>query len=317
MKYWYYPDMEKYFDNQQRIVAVGIANILDETGTDNIDYRGIIKTIEGMYIDSINNGMQDQIDYRPLFVVYDRDNRVLYSSQTQGEPLRLPPSVLSGSVKYAGANWHLAGSWSEKQYRVIVGESFADRSTLFGNPAESTAVPLLGILAAIIITLLFTAYFSLRPLRQIARTISDRQPGNLSPINVSEQYQEIRPVVVEVNKLMARIDAANQREKRFMADAAHELRTPIAAVLAQLHLLTQVSEQQERREIIGDMQQGLDRAASLSRQLINLAKLEAEDFPLKIEAVDIYADIGKCIAQHVPYALERMWNSRSTAARTW
>ena len=95
---------------------------------------------------------------------------------------------------------------------MIVGESFADRSTLFGNPAESTAVPLLGILAAIIITLLFTAYFSLRPLRQIARTISDRQPGNLSPINVSEQYQEIRPVVVEVNKLMARIDAANQRE---------------------------------------------------------------------------------------------------------
>ncbi|HEB0139798.1 TPA: HAMP domain-containing histidine kinase, partial [Serratia marcescens] len=85
----------------------------------------------------------------------------------------------------------------------------------------------------------------------------------------------------------------------------HELRTPIAAVLAQLHLLTQVSEQQERREIIGDMQQGLDRAASLSRQLINLAKLEAEDFPLKIEAVDIYAEIGKCIAQHVPYALEK------------
>ncbi|HEJ7046013.1 TPA: two-component sensor histidine kinase [Serratia marcescens] len=306
VKYWYYPDMEKYFDNQQRIVAAGIANILDETGTDNIDYLGIIKTIEGMYIDSINNGMQDQIDYHPLFVVYDRENRMLYSSLTQGEPLRLPPSVLSGSVKYAGANWHLAGSWSEKrQYRVIVGESFNDRTTQFGNPAESTAVPLLGILAAIIVTLLFTAYFSLRPLRQIARTISDRQPGNLSPINVSEQYQEIRPVVMEVNKLMARIDAANQREKRFMADAAHELRTPIAAVLAQLHLLTQVSEQQERREIIGDMQQGLDRAASLSRQLINLAKLEAEDFPLKIEAVDIYAEIGKCIAQHVPYALEK------------
>ncbi|MEX0633969.1 hypothetical protein M8494_26290 [Serratia ureilytica] len=109
--------------------------------------------------------------------------------------------------------------------------------------------------------MLFTAYFSLRPLRQIARTISDRQPGNLSPINVSEQYQEIRPVVVEVNKLIARIDA-NQREKRFMADAAHELRTPIAAVLAQLHLLTQVSEQQGAP---GDHRRhaaGLDRAAS-------------------------------------------------------
>ena len=199
---------------------------------------------------------------------------------------------------------------------MIVGESFADRSTLFGNPAESTAVPLLGILAAIIITLLFTAYFSLRPLRQIARTISDRQPGNLSPINVSEQYQEIRPVVVEVNKLMARIDAANQREKRFMADAAHELRTPIAAVLAQLHLLTRQraagAPGNHRRHAAGAGSRGV--AVAPADQP---AKLEAEDFPLKIEAVDIYADIGKCIAQHVPYALKRMWNSRSTAARTW
>lgn len=188
---------------------------------------------------------------------------------------------------------------------MIVGESFDNRTTIFGNPAESTAIPLLVILAAIIVTLLITAYFSLRPLRQIARTISDRKPGNLSPINVRAQYQEIRPVVLEINKLMTRIDAANQREKRFMADAAHELRTPIAAVLAQLHLLTQVADKTERQEIIGDMQLGLDRAASLSRQLIDLAKLESEDFPLKIEAVDIYAEISKCIAQHVPYAMEK------------
>ena len=112
VKYWYYPDMEKYFDNQQRIVAVGIANILDETGTDNIDYRGIIKTIEGMYIDSINNGMQDQIDYRPLFVVYDRDNRVLYSSQTQENrcacrlrccPVPLSTPAPTGILPAAGA----------------------------------------------------------------------------------------------------------------------------------------------------------------------------------------------------------------------
>ena len=306
VKYFYYPDAEKYLDNQQRLVALGIANILDKTDIADPRYIDIIKDIEEMYIESIKNGAVEELDYRPLFLVYDRDNRLIYASPRQEQPLNLPPTVLTGTISYANVEWHIAGSWSDKQqFRVIVGESFDNRTTIFGNPAESTALPLLGILAAIIITLLFTAYFSLRPLRQIARTISDRQPGNLSPINVRAQYQEIRPVVVEVNKLMARIDAANQREKRFMADAAHELRTPIAAVLAQLHLLTQVGEQQERREIIADMQQGLDRAASLSRQLINLAKLEAEDFPLKIEAVDIYAEIGKCIAQHVPYALEK------------
>lgn len=306
VKYLYYPDAEKYLDNQQRIVALGIANILDKTDITEHNYLEIIKDIEIMYIDSIKNGMQDEIDYRPLFLVYDHNNQMLYASPPQEKPLSLPPSVLSGTISYANVKWHIAGSWSDKQrFRVIVGESFDNRTTIFGNPAESTAIPLLVVLAAIIVTLLITAYFSLRPLRQIARMISDRKPGNLSPINVREQYQEIRPVVLEINKLMTRIDAANQREKRFMADAAHELRTPIAAVLAQLHLLTQVADKTERQEIIEDMQQGLDRAASLSRQLIDLAKLESENFPLKIEAVDIHAEISKCLAQHVPYALEK------------
>ncbi|CAI1999285.1 ATP-binding protein [Serratia plymuthica] len=306
VKYLYYPDAEKYLDNQQRLVARGIANILDKTDITEHNYVDIIKDIEIMYIDSIKNGMQDEIDYRPLFLVYDHNNQIIYASPPQEKPLSLPPSVLSGTISYANVKWHIAGSWSDKQrFRVIVGESFDNRTTIFGNPAESTAIPLLVVLAAIIVTLLITAYFSLRPLRQIARMISDRKPGNLSPINVREQYQEIRPVVLEINKLMTRIDAANQREKRFMADAAHELRTPIAAVLAQLHLLTQVADKTERQEIIEDMQQGLDRAASLSRQLIDLAKLESENFPLKMEAVDIHAEISKCIAQHVPYALEK------------
>lgn len=104
---------------------------------------------------------------------------------------------------------------------------------------------------------------------------------------------------------MARIDAANIREKQFMADAAHELRTPIAAVIAQLHLLSLVDDQHEREEIIDDMKQSLDRAAALSHQVIDLARLECDDFPLKIETLDIYNIIGNAIAQRVPYAISK------------
>lgn len=306
VKYLYFPDMEKYFDNQQRIVAQGIANILDETDISQPSYRKIIKNIEVMYIDSMNNDMGDNINYQPFFVIYDRQNQVIYASPPQTEALNLPPSTLSGTVSYAGVKWHIAGSWSNKQqFRVIIGESYSDRIMLFGNPAENTAIPLLIILVAMIVTLLVTAYLSLRPLRQTVRMISSRKPGNLSAIDVRQQYQEIRPIVVEINKLMARIDAANQREKRFMADAAHELRTPVAAVLAQLHLLTLVTDKTERQEIIEDMYCGLERAASLSRQLIDLANLEAENFPLNIQPVDIHVEISKCLAQHVPFALEK------------
>lgn len=188
---------------------------------------------------------------------------------------------------------------------MFIGESVEDRGHVIGNPVEGTFVPFLFILATVILAILITAYFSLRPLRQAAELISNRRPRNLTPINVSQQFKEIRPIFKELNQLMARIDTANIREKQFMADAAHELRTPIAAVIAQLHLLSLVDDQQEREEIIDDMKQSLDRAAALSHQLIDLARLECDDFPLKIETLDIYNVIGNAIAQRVPYAITK------------
>ncbi|MCZ0274354.1 two-component sensor histidine kinase, partial [Escherichia coli] len=94
-----------------------------------------------------------------------------------------------------------------------------------------------------------TAYFSIRPIKQVAKVISSRQPGNLTAIEMKDVHKETRPIISAINQLMARVDAANLREKRFMADAAHELRTPIAAVTAQLHLLMNIDNPKEKAEI--------------------------------------------------------------------
>ena len=119
------------------------------------------------------------------------------------------------------------------------------------------------------------------------------------------QYNEMRPVLHAINQLMQRVDAANLREKQFMADAARELRTPIAAVLAQIHLLKQIDDPAERNEITADMEISLDRAVSLSRQLIDLARLETEDYPLKMEEIDLTQALSHTIAMLVPYALRK------------
>lgn len=127
----------------------------------------------------------------------------------------------------------------------------------------------------------------------------------MTPIEVKEQYKEIRPIITAINNLMLRVDAANQREKRFMADAAHELRTPIAAVIAQLHLLMQIDNVKEREEIVKDMQAALNRAASLSHQLIDLARLEAEDFSVNKEQINIPTLISHITSSHVPHAISQ------------
>lgn len=302
----YLADFEKVYNKQQEIIAEGFANTLEIVADQPEIVQKISRNLQGMYIDAMLNGEDDTLQYLPWFIVLDKNNDLIYTNRPE---LPLPTRVLSlasEKISVAGEKWVLSYSWGEQhKIKVFIGESVEDRGHVIGNPIEGTFVPFLFILGTVIFAILITAYFSLRPLRQAAELISNRKPRNLIPINVNQQFKEIRPIFKELNQLMARIDAANIREKQFMADAAHELRTPIAAVIAQLHLLSLVDNIQEREEIIEDMKQSLDRAAALSHQLIDLARLECDDFPIKITNFDIYNVIGNAIAQRVPYALTK------------
>ncbi|EMG9425618.1 GHKL domain-containing protein [Proteus mirabilis] len=302
----YLADFETIYNKQQEIIAEGFANTLETVSSQPETVKQIAHHLQNMYIDTMLNGEDDDLHYLPWFIVLNKDNDLIYTNRPE---LSLPKRVLSlasEKISVAGEKWYLSYSWGKQhKIKVFIGESVEDRGHVIGNPISGTFVPFLFILATVILAILITAYFSLRPLRQAAELISNRKPRNLTPINVGQQFKEIRPIFKELNQLMARIDAANIREEQFMADAAHELRTPIAAVIAQLHILSLVDEKQEREEIIEDMKQSLDRAAALSHQLIDLARLECDDFPIKIESFDVYNIIGNAIAQRVPYALTK------------
>lgn len=302
----YLADFEQIYNKQQEIIAEGFANTLETVADQPEIAKNIAHNLQNMYTDTMLNGEDETIQYVPWFIALDENNGLIYTNRPD---LPIPTQVLSLAserVSVAGEKWILSYSWGEKhKIKVFIGESVEDRGHVIGNPIEGTFIPFLFILATVILAILITAYFSLRPLRQAAELISNRKPRNLTPIKVNQQFKEIRPIFKELNQLMERIDTANIREKQFMADAAHELRTPIAAVIAQLHLLSLVDDQQEREEIVNDMKQSLDRAAALSHQLIDLARLECDDFPLKIETIDIYNVIGNAIAQRVPYAITK------------
>ncbi|MGB3255106.1 histidine kinase dimerization/phospho-acceptor domain-containing protein [Buttiauxella gaviniae] len=309
LTFYYLPDSgEKSLDQQLQSISQGIGDMSEDIDEGKGNYVKFVYDFENMFIKAIDTGLNNGFNYRPLIAVFDKQNQLIYTSpDTMSDVIRtLPNNKMSGVLDYAGDRWHIFGSMSKNQnYRVIVGETHSDRAVRLGSPVGLTAIPLAIILGTIVLTILFTAYYSLRPLSMTAKMIASRQPGNFTAIEVKDQYQEIRPIIIEINQLMARIEAADMREKRFMADAAHELRTPIAAALAQLHLLAQLQNWEERQEVIEDMQRGLDRAASLSRQLIDISRLESDSFTLKVGPVDVYDEIGKCIAFYAPYGLKK------------
>lgn len=301
LKIFYLPDVNDDFNQQQKIVTQGFVDSLNVV-SDNPEYfKGIAASLQKMYTDAMENGLD--VSYQPFVIVRNSRGDTLYRNS---DKVDIPQNILFEELKAKYPDWHFTGVWnSERTFEVILAESYSDRLSMIGSPAEGTAIPLLFILGLMLIAIIITAYFSQRPLRQAAMIISSRQPGNLTPIGVKQQYKELRPIITAINNLMARVESANQREKRFMADAAHELRTPIAAVIAQLHLLMQIQNVKEKEEIVEDMQETLNRAALLSHQLIDLARLEADDFSLNKQQFDLSELISHIISLHVPHAINQ------------
>ncbi|MER5098250.1 ATP-binding protein [Providencia stuartii] len=301
LQFFYLPDIDDDFNLQQQIVTEGFASTLGTVANNPEYFERIMTSLQKMYTDAMENGLE--VSYRPFVAVRNQHGDVLYRNSDQ---IKITDNILFNDLKKQYPNWHFTFAWNdEHSIEVILGESYFDRKSIIGSPAEGTAIPLLFILGIMLIAIIITAYFSLRPLRQAATIIASRKPGNLTPISVKEQYKEIRPIITAINNLMSRVDAANQREKRFMADAAHELRTPIAAVIAQLHLLMQIQNVKEKEEIVNDMQAALNRASSLSHQLIDLARLEAEDFSVNKEQINLPVLISHITSLHVPHSINQ------------
>lgn len=125
-----------------------------------------------------------------------------------------------------------------------------------------------------------TVRSGLAPLQQLAQRISRRRAGDLAPVQVDRLYAETAPVIHELNALLAHEAQRLEAERRFLADAAHELRTPLAAINAQAHQLLTEPDPAARADAAHALQQGITRASHLLTQLLTLARADAAAQPV-------------------------------------
>ncbi len=115
---------------------------------------------------------------------------------------------------------------------------------------------------------------SLRPVTALRRTLLARQPLDLTPLPVAPIPTELQPLVEAFNGQLARVDEALQNERRFIADAAHELRTPLAVLIAHADLALRANTIEEKNAALQRLSAGVQRSARLSEQLLDLARLD-------------------------------------------
>jgi signal transduction histidine kinase len=144
----------------------------------------------------------------------------------------------------------------------------------------------------------------LRPLRRLSRAITSRGAGSLSPVEVEAQHAELQPLVAALDDLLMRLRYKVESEQLFVANAAHELRTPLAVITAQAHALVKAGTATEQVEAESRLNCAIERASHLIHQLLAVARLQMER-PGELSTVDVTLLAQKELANFVPAALER------------
>ncbi|OYU42644.1 MAG: two-component sensor histidine kinase, partial [Burkholderiales bacterium PBB4] len=177
-----------------------------------------------------------------------------------------------------GESWRVfAARGDHSDVQVYVGERIHTRQEIVLTVLRGMLLPLLVALPLLAVLLWSSVRLVLAPLRKLSEQVSLRDPQALSPLPLEGLPTEMQSLVGELNALLARIALMVETERRFTADAAHELRTPIAAIRAQAQVAMGAgADEAQRRVALETTLAGCDRAARLVDQLLTLARLEVE-----------------------------------------
>jgi len=238
----------------------------------------------------------------------DKDARIVV--QRLGAPpgpqgLSLPPNLPDGMqvVHADGHDWRVFVRPGPSG-RIAVAQRTDLRSDAAIDSAQRTLFPLLALVPLLALLAAVVVRRALRPLRQLAQGVDARSEADLQPLPEADVPHEILPFVHSINRLLARLAAAMEQQRRFVADAAHELRTPIAVLSMQVDNLKPLQLPPAAQERVSALQQGLRRARAVVEQLLSLARSQGGQ-AVHWQQVDAVAVLRDVIADLLPLAESR------------
>ncbi|GHD64747.1 ATP-binding protein [Jeongeupia chitinilytica] len=207
--------------------------------------------------------------HRTAFALYDKQGRLQEASTSPPLPLL---DGDRGEFDFNGQRWVIRVATSA-HHTMVLGEPIAVRDYTALDTAGDLALPMLAVLALLLPLVLWLVWRGLQPVRDFAEAVAARTPERLEPLT-QPAPPELAPLQGTLNRLFDELGAAFARERRFTADAAHELRTPLAAVQIQLEVAERARDPERRDRAMTQALAACGRASRLVGQLLALARLE-------------------------------------------
>lgn len=243
---------------------------------------------------------REQFDF--AVQIWSADGSKIYLSHTRSRA-RLPDRATLGfsDVVADGERWRVYSILARG--RVIqVGQPFEVRERIAASAALRSLTPLLFLAPLVALAIWWLVGRSLAPVEQIARELRQRDANRLDPIPEAGIPIEVEPMVRSLNGLLGRLRASFTAQRAFVADAAHELRTPIAALKLQAGLVARARDSEARALALRELNAGIDRSAHLVDQLLMLARSEPQARDPASEGVDLAAIIRSVVTEMLPLA---------------
>ncbi|MEF9943081.1 MAG: sensor histidine kinase N-terminal domain-containing protein [Burkholderiaceae bacterium] len=256
----------------------------------------------------------DQVYYLVLglsgeWVAGDRDLPI----PPEDEPPHSGGPVQFRSDQLRGIDVRIAYTWVElrvadkpRYVLVEVGETLEKRSQLANEIIRGVIVPQFIVLPLAVLLVWFGLTRGLQPLEALRRRIRARRPDDLSPIDPRAAPEELGPLVVSFNELLARLAGSIETQKRFLADAAHQMKTPLAGLRTQAELALRERDPEQLKRSLRQIGAASERAAHLVDQLLTLARAEHQgQDPGAFEVIDLARLVRERVQEWVPAAMER------------
>ncbi len=238
------------------------------------------------------------------------DERIIFQrlsaiDQLNPERVAVPADLTVGfhTIDIGATRWRLYVRALKSGEHIVVGQATQMRDEAARDSALRTLLPLLGLIPLLVLLARRLVSASLAPVRALAQVVDAQPEDRPAPLSTTQVPDEIAPFVQSINQLLERINRLMGQQRRFIADAAHELRSPLTALSVQAQNLRHADSLETARERIVPLLAGIERAQHLTEQLLSLARTQAgssNDVDVNLSAM-----ARELIAQYLPLAEAR------------
>jgi two-component system OmpR family sensor kinase len=290
------------------LAIIGLVSVLQATST----YRTALNEADKMFdehLQEVARSVHGGLPFSPDVTQYEFAVRIWAPDGTEiyrSNPAPLPSQAILGfsDADVDGVRYRIY-SLRTPEHTIQIAQDLDARVARARALAWGAILPIVLLAPLLMLAVWWVIDRSLAPVARMRSQVAARPASDLSPLPTQGLPEEVLPLVVELNLLFERLRKALAAQQQFVADAAHELRSPLTALKLQAQALRRPLETEARLLAVERLNEGIDRAIELSGQLLALAREEAGGGMQEVESVDLEQLAREVVADVLPLAQAR------------